>query len=132
MTAEGDRGWLHMMRAGSTMTLEAWDIKYKPNLDWNHAWGAAPANILPRYVLGVRPLAAGFGRILIAPQPGGLKFVEGVCPTIRGPVSVKLDAAAKRLEVEIPPDVTARIVLPWKPEAPQEVGAGRHVFHAGA
>lgn len=131
MTAEHDRGWLNMMRAGSTITLEAWDLKYKPNLDWNHAWGAAPANILPRYVLGVRPLQAGFRRILIAPQPGDLKFIEGVVPTIRGPIEVKLDVAAKRLEVEIPPEVKARIVPPWKPEAPQEVGTGRHVFHAG-
>ena len=34
-----------MIEVGSTMTLEAWDAKYKPNLTWNHAWGAAPANI---------------------------------------------------------------------------------------
>ena len=29
-----------MIRVGSTITLEAWDNKFKPNQDWNHAWGA--------------------------------------------------------------------------------------------
>jgi len=48
MTAEGDRSWIHMVkRVGTTIALEAWDMKYKPNLDWNHAWGAAPANVRP-------------------------------------------------------------------------------------
>ena len=48
MTAPGDRSWRHMVDdVGTTITLEAWDQKYKPNQDWNHAWGAAPANVLP-------------------------------------------------------------------------------------
>src|SRR5207253_8512957 len=42
MIAPGDRSWRHMVEdVGTTMTLEAWDQKYKPNQDWNHAWGAA-------------------------------------------------------------------------------------------
>src|SRR6185312_15106278 len=97
MTATTQRSWYNMLRVGSTITLEAWDKKYKPNLDWNHAWGAAPANILPRYVLGVRPMEAGFGRILIAPQPGSLVLISGRVPTIRGPVLVHLDQNAARV-----------------------------------
>ncbi|HLP74017.1 MAG TPA: hypothetical protein VK155_14020, partial [Bacteroidales bacterium] len=38
LTSKGDRGWWNMIRSGSTITLEAWDMKYKPNSDWNHAW----------------------------------------------------------------------------------------------
>ena len=59
MTAPGDRSWRHMVDSGATITWEAWDQKYKPNQDWNHAWGAAPANLLPRYVLGAQPLDSG-------------------------------------------------------------------------
>ncbi|MEA2707423.1 MAG: alpha-L-rhamnosidase [Phycisphaerales bacterium] len=128
ITSDGDRGWRNMLRAGSTITLEAWDIKFKPNLDWNHAWGAAPANILPRYVLGVRPLEPGFAKMIIQPQLGPLTQVEGKVPTIRGPVRVKVDAAKRRMEVDIPKNTTARIVLPWAAHRPIEVGAGRHVF----
>ena len=128
MTSDGERSWRNMLRAGSTITLEAWDIKFKPNLDWNHAWGAAPANIIPRYVLGVRPIEPGFVKMIVQPQIGTMKRVEGKVPTIRGPVRVKVDAVARRMEVEIPRGATARVVLPWQPERPREVGAGRHVL----
>lgn len=47
---DGPRSWLGMLNQGSTITLEAWNSSDKPNLDWNHAWGAVPANIIPRFV----------------------------------------------------------------------------------
>ena len=47
LTSTSERSWYNMIRVGSTISLEAWDNKYKPNQDWNHAWGAAPANIIP-------------------------------------------------------------------------------------
>ena len=56
LTKTDDRSWYNMIRVGSTISLEAWDNKYKPNQDWNHAWGAAPANIIPRRLMGVEPL----------------------------------------------------------------------------
>ena len=61
LTKTDDRSWYNMIRVGSTISLEAWDNKYKPNQDWNHAWGAAPANIIPRRLMGVEPLTPGFG-----------------------------------------------------------------------
>jgi hypothetical protein len=116
MTRDESRGWVNMMNAGSTVTLEAWDIKYKPNLDWNHAWGAAPANILPRYVMGVRPLEAGFGRMLIRPQLGALEAIEGYVPTVRGTVRVgvrRVPGKSFRASVEIPVNTVASVELPW-------------------
>ncbi len=113
MAARTERSWWHMIELGSTMTLEAWDAQFKPNLTWNHPWGAAPANILSRYVLGVRPLQPGYATILIAPQPGILKSVRGQVPTAVGPVSVNIEnAAVFKLEVELPVNAKARIVLP--------------------
>lgn len=115
MTARTERTWWHMLEQGSTMTLEAWNPKVKPNLTWNHAWGAAPANIISRYLLGVRPLAPGYTSILIAPQPGTLKWVRGKVPTPHGPVIVSLKNDARlRMEIEVPPGATARVVLPGK------------------
>ena len=112
LTATGDRGWLGMLDVGSTITLEGWSQKYKPNLDWNHAWGAAPANIIPRFVLGVRPLTPGFGRAAIAPQPGALQHVAGTVPTIRGPISIKLDAQPFAFDVTLPANMSANVALP--------------------
>jgi hypothetical protein len=116
MTDTGPRSWANMLYTiGSTITLEAWGPEFKPNLDWNHAWGAAPANIIPRFVLGVRPLEPGFRRILIRPQPGTLSSAEGRVPTPRGPVHVAIrhdDASGFALEVQVPPNASARIGLP--------------------
>jgi len=116
MTRDERRSWANMLRTGSTITLESWDAVYKPNLDWNHAWGAVPANILPRYVMGVRPLTPGFGKFLIRPQVGSLEAVQGYVPTIRGTVSVGVRQSlgkAYRLSLELPANTTARVELPW-------------------
>jgi alpha-L-rhamnosidase len=114
LTAEHDRGWLNMLKSGSTITLEAWDLKYKNNLDWNHAWGAAPANLIPRWILGVQPLKPGFEEILISPHPGGLDWARGRVPTIRGTVFVEFLKKNNcfELEVEIPANVKARVKVP--------------------
>ena len=88
MMAPGNRSWRHMVESGTTITWEAWDQCYKPNQDWNHAWGAAPANLLPRFVLGVQPLEPGYGRVVVRPQLGSLSWARGVVPTVRGPIHI--------------------------------------------
>lgn len=109
MTAKTERSWSHMIDLGSTMTLEAWDEKVKPNLTWNHAWGTAPANIISRYLLGVRPLTPGYGKMIIEPQPAGLIWINGKVPTPHGPVEVSY--RNRELEVTIPDGTVADIVL---------------------
>jgi dienelactone hydrolase len=113
MTADGDRSWRHMVESGTTITWEAWDQKYKPNQDWNHPWGAAPANLLPRYLLGVQPLSPGWARARIRPHPGGLDFARGTVPTPRGPIEVRWEKEPVfRLSFSLPRDVRARVELP--------------------
>ena len=111
---QSDRSWWNMIRVGSTIALEAWDVKYKPNLDWNHAWGAAPANLIPRRLMGVRPLLPGFERMIIQPQPGPLAWARLKTPTIRGPVQVAFEAieGGRRYTISIPANSEARLVLP--------------------
>lgn len=84
LTASHDRSWWNMIASGSTITMEAWDMKYKPNSDWNHAWGAAPANIIPGYMWGIRPAAPGYSVALIKPMLGNLRYSIISVPTIRG------------------------------------------------
>jgi hypothetical protein len=115
MSTNGQRGWLNMLNIGSTLTTEAWDFSFKSNMDWNHAWGAAPANIIPRYILGLRPLEAGFGRVLIQPQLGQtLSIVSGTIPTIRGPLSIQVtnDLNTYQMLLNVPGNVSATIMLP--------------------
>jgi len=115
MTAKTDRSWWHMIELGSTITLEAWALKYKENLDWNHAWGAVPANIIPRWLMGIRPRQPGFSEILIQPRPGTLTSATMTQPTIRGPVTVQFEnhpAESFVLEIDIPANTTAKVALP--------------------
>lgn len=128
ITAPGDRSWRHMVESGTTITWEAWDQKYKPNQDWTHAWGAAPANLLPRFVLGVRPLTPGWAEAAIQPHPGGLAWCEGKVPTPRGPILVRWHHPGRlRLALTLPPGITARVMLPAAPDDRGVSSAGRPV-----
>lgn len=114
MTAQHDRSWYNMINIGSTITLEAWDMKYKPNADWNHAWGAAPANIIPRYLWGIQPKTAGFGIAKIKPQMGTLKHSTIKVPTIRGTIEGEYKFVNSRRQtytVEIPANMVAEFEL---------------------
>ena len=122
MTAPGDRSWRHMVEdTGTTITLEAWDTKFKPNQDWNHAWGAAPANLLPRMILGVEPLQPGYNKALIwprcAPEKSAaetLPWARGKVPTPKGPISVDWHQSATgfQITIDLPPQTSALVRLP--------------------
>jgi len=115
LTSTSERSWAHMIYdVGSTITLEAWDNKFKPNQDWNHAWGAAPANLIVRGLMGIRPLQPGFARVQIRPQPGPLTHARVKTPTIRGTIEVEVRQQKRRVttEVLIPANVVAEVWLP--------------------
>jgi alpha-L-rhamnosidase len=115
LTSETDRSWMNMIRFGTTITSEAWDIKYKRNMTWNHAWGAAPAYIITRGIFGIEPLEPGFRKVLIKPQPGSLESAEIKSPTIRGPIHAKFSrepGGIFNMEIFIPANTNARVMLP--------------------
>jgi hypothetical protein len=65
--------------------------------------------------MGVRPLEAGFGKVLIQPQPGSLKHASATIPTIRGNIKVAFNndpAKPFELNIEIPVNMTAKVGLP--------------------
>ena len=116
LTSTDERSWYNMIRVGSTITLEAWDNKYKPNQDWNHVWGAAPANIIPRKLMGIEPLEPGFRKIRIKPQPASLEHAKIKCPTIRGDVLVSFQNRPQQsfsMNLTIPANTTAEVYLPF-------------------
>ncbi len=113
ITADNDRSWKHMVNSGTTITWEAWDQKYKPNQDWNHAWGAAPANLLPRFVLGAEAIAPGWHQVSIRPNPGKLKFAKGKVPTPKGPVLIEWNNEKSfTISAKLPVGMTAKLDLP--------------------
>ncbi|MGB6150505.1 MAG: sulfatase-like hydrolase/transferase [Pricia sp.] len=114
LTSTSDRSWYNMIRVGATMTMEAWDMKYKPNADWNHAWGAVPANIIPRGLWGITPATPGFSMASIKPQMGTLKKSSIKTPTIKGPIIGEyeyVNARLQRYTIEIPANMVAEFSL---------------------
>ena len=111
---ESDRSWWNMIEIGATMTLEAWDVKYKPNSDWNHAWGTAPLNITTRYMWGIKPKTAGFKVAEIKPQLADLTFSNIKVPTKNGIItaSFKKDKNTDHYTIEIPKEMTAEFTVP--------------------
>lgn len=113
LTATGLSSWLHMMDdLDATITMEAWDPSLKSNTTFSHAWGTAPASIVPRYILGVQLTAPGAAELLVRPQPGPLRWMRGTVPTIRGPVQVSVDRrGGMETVVGLPPNTTGQIVI---------------------
>ena len=100
MTSDSPRSWVNMMRRGATITMEAWDDVFKPNQDWNHAWGAAPANLVARGLLGIRPTAPGFATYEVKPRLGGVARATYRYPTPRGAIVVEADGSGARHRLE--------------------------------
>jgi len=54
-----------------------------------HAWSAAPGYFLPAYILGIRPGAPGFKKVIIDPKPCDLKWARGCVPTPGGDIYIE-------------------------------------------
>ena len=118
MTATNDRSWMNMIQKGSTMTLEAWDMKYKPNSDWNHAWGAAPANIIPMNMWGIQPKVAGGSIVSIRPQLSTLSASSIEVPMLMGNVKASYERPNKTSQlyhIELAANVSAELYLTYGP-----------------
>jgi hypothetical protein len=111
-----ERSWAHMIYdVGSTISLEAWDNKFKPNQDWNHAWGAAPADLIPRRLMGIMPIEPGFKRARIRPQIGSLTEAAIKHPTPLGAIEMSIVRKGEKWDimVTIPKGMTAEFIQPW-------------------
>lgn len=116
VTGTGKRSWNNMLREGATMTMEAWGQAYKPNQDWCHAWGTAPANFIVRQLAGIQPLTPGFGEVQIKPRPGSLRSVALKCQTIRGTIQERFENTPDRfsLQLTLPGNALGRVYLPFR------------------
>ncbi|MBP0903984.1 alpha-L-rhamnosidase C-terminal domain-containing protein [Mariniflexile gromovii] len=110
----GDRNWWNMIKVGATMTMEAWDMKYKPNSDWNHAWGTAPLNAITRYMWGIKPKTPGFAVAEINPKLGDLVSSKIKVPTQHGFIYAEHQKENNKttFKITIPEGMTAEFLHP--------------------
>ena len=89
-----------------------------------HGWGAHPLWHLHTGVAGVRSAAPWYGKVLVAPQPGHLRFIRSSTPTPKGTVrlDLKFGEGAASGTVTLPPGLSGEFV--WRgvraPLAPGE------------
>ncbi len=117
LTSQSDRSWYNMIRAGSTITMEAWDNKYKPNQDWNHAWGAVPANTIPHKLMGIQPITPGWKEFRVRPQIATLQHATLRLPTPRGTIHLTAQQTTNTQTYThtVPTNTTAHFQLPINP-----------------
>lgn len=81
-----------------------------------HAWGASPLYLLGKYYLGIQPSTPGYETYVIAPNLGGLTWMEGKVPTQNG----EIDLYCSRTEIKLRSSVglgTLRLKSKTRPQA---------------
>jgi alpha-L-rhamnosidase len=92
---------------------------------FNHYALGSVAHFMHTTIGGLSPLAPGWSRFLVRPQPGGTvthaktSFVSGYG---RASVAWEIVDGVFKAEVEVPPNTTARVELPGVKA--EEVGSG--------
>jgi len=79
-----------------------------------HGWSSGPTSALSKYVLGVRPIEAGYKTWLIEPQPGDLSWANGRVPTPYGPIEVKWEKRDESfvLDFSVPDGTRSSVGVP--------------------
>ncbi|WVQ83749.1 hypothetical protein IAT38_005893 [Cryptococcus sp. DSM 104549] len=129
--------WLACVLLGATTTWERWDsmladgtINKGSMTSFNHYALGSVASFLHAVVGGLSPLEPGWKRVLVKPQSGGTvtqASVTYLSPYGRVACSWETRGGMFEMEMEVPPNCTARVVLPGK-EGYEEVGSGRRSF----
>lgn len=142
LTQDTYPSWLYPITKGATTIWEHWDgIKPDGSLQdpqmnsYNHYAYGAVGSWLYEAAAGIRPDAPspGFQHVIIHPrQGGGLTSAAAELETMYGPLRSfwKLADDEFRLDVTIPPNATAMVVLP-SDDTGQVTESGRLLTNAG-
>ncbi|NUR06717.1 MAG: family 78 glycoside hydrolase catalytic domain [Nocardioidaceae bacterium] len=127
--------WLYPVTMGATTVWERWDsmlpdgtINPGQMTSFNHYALGAVADWMHRTVGGLAPLEPGYGRVLVAPAPGGdLTWATTGLQTRHGRVEVRWRRDDGRLTVEtsLPEGVTG--ILRVEGQDDIDLGSGSHV-----
>ena len=128
--------WLYPVTMGATTIWERWDsmlpdgsVNPGEMTSFNHYALGAVADWLHRTVAGLAPAEPGYRKIAIQPRPGGgIRQASARHLTPYGLAECRWSIEGQTIEVNVivPPNTTASVVLPSKETETLEVGPGRH------
>ncbi|GAA4271156.1 alpha-L-rhamnosidase C-terminal domain-containing protein [Aquimarina gracilis] len=79
----------------------------------NHAWSGGGLTLLYQYAAGISPTSPGYKTFQIKPQPGFLKHIRAIVPSIKGNIKVELKNDKEyRLGIEVPKESKAIVYIP--------------------
>jgi alpha-L-rhamnosidase len=128
--------WLYPVTMGATTIWERWDsllpdgtVNPGEMTSFNHYALGAVADWLHRTVGGLAPAGPGYRQLEIQPKPGG--GLTHACSRHQTPYGMamcswKIEARIITVNVEVPPNTTAVVILPEKNGEPIKVGSGKY------
>ena len=125
LLSESCPGWMYQVKRGATTVWERWDA-LRPDgtvnedkmasdnmVSFNHYAFGSVGEFYYRYILGIRPLAPGYKKVLVAPVPDGrLHHAEGSYRSRAGLIRSAWRYEADKLVFDISVPTTAQIRLP--------------------
>jgi alpha-L-rhamnosidase len=128
--------WLYPVTMGATTIWERWDsmladgsINSGEMTSFNHYAFGAVADWLHRVVGGLAPAEPGYKKITFQPRPGGgIRNASATHITPYGLAEISWQIADGNIEVNIvvPPNAVANVILPGREAERIEVGSGEH------
>lgn len=130
--------WLYPVTMGATTVWERWDsmlpdgtINPGQMTSFNHYALGAVADWMHRTIGGLAPLEPGYGRVLVAPRPGGgLTWASTSVDSPRGRIEVRWsqdDDGRLTVHTTLPEGVTGVLSLPGQDDAEIPSGTREHV-----
>ena len=105
--------WATMDSVRLNNTLqEGWKTRPDSGAQWSHC-AVAPLYIAYQGLAGIRPLAPGFKRVELRPQPADLDELELIAHTVQGPLRFSMSGkmGARELTVELPANCEGELIL---------------------
>lgn len=126
--------WFYPINQGATTMWERWNsYSHEDGFgdatmnSFNHYAYGAIGEWLYEGIAGISPLQPGYKKILIAPTPGGpLESAKAEYDSVYGRIASawRKTAAGLELEITIPPNTTAQVVIPASADAQVSVDGG--------
>jgi len=129
--------WLYQVSMNGTTTWERWDslladgsVNPGSMTSFNHYAFGSVADWVHQKVGGLAPADPGWKKVLVAPEPGG--GITSAKAKYIGPYGAveanwTVDGEGFKLDVKVPPNSRARVVLPGSGEV-KEIGSGVKTF----
>lgn len=108
ITKNDTRSWINMIRQNqATNTMESWNTRVKPNLDYTHIWSAHPLYFIIRNIIGIKEPTKD--EIIIKPRFQNLSYMQGDIHISNGHIHYSYSQEKNTITYKINKDFNTKI-----------------------